>query len=393
MIKKTRSSQNEEKVTSRNTRILLLYHCKANTGYAIETLERTFWEMAIKLTGTADNIHLCYPSYEDGYPTYVPKGFNQYFKLDPKTQDLKELESFRKYILANQIDIIFGFDQPPERAYYKAARQAGVSRIISYWGAPMSSPNHGLKLWLKRLQNKFYTNQPDLYIFESFAMQASAFGGRGIPKSRTSVCYLGVDTKKFCPNSEDRYYAHNVLGIDRSQKLIFYSGHFEPRKGVSVIVEAANQIVRERQDITFILFGNQPGQERPYAEQLTPEARDHIIFGGYRKDLNRIHRSCAAGVIASTGWDSFTVSSLEMQASALPLLVSDLPGLNETIEDGVSGYLFEPGNSGSFTKLLNDLLNDYQLRTRLSNGAHERIQRMFKQQQQLERLIEFANCH
>ena len=39
-------------------RILILYHCKANTGYAIETLERVFWNMAVELTKNSDDVFL-----------------------------------------------------------------------------------------------------------------------------------------------------------------------------------------------------------------------------------------------------------------------------------------------------------------------------------------------
>lgn len=386
MTTKKNPKRSEDESITNHTRIMLLYHCKANTGYAIETLERTFWEMAIKISGTPNNIFLCYPSYEDGFPTYTPNGFKNFIEFNPKTSSSNKLKSLQRYIVANRIDIIFGFDQPPQLPYYKVAREAGVSTIVSYWGAPMSSPNRGLKLRLKRLQNSFYRNQPDLYIFESLAMRESAYLGRGIPKSRTAVCYLGVDTNKFCPNAEDIYYAHDVLRINRSQKLIFYSGHFEPRKGVSVIVEAANQVVRARQDITFVLFGNRPGQERPYAEKLSIEARNNVIFGGYRNDLHRIHRSCVAGVIASTGWDSFTVSSLEMQGSGLPLIVSNLPGLNETIIDGKTGFLFDSGQANSLAHLLLELTANTSLVKKLSKNARERIEGNFTKEKQLRRL-------
>jgi len=61
------------------------------------------------------------------------------------------------------------------------------------------------------------------------------------------------------------------------------------------------------------------------------------MFGGYRSDLDLLQRGCYAGVIASTGWDSFARSGLEMQASGLPVLVSDLRGLREVMEHDVSG--------------------------------------------------------
>jgi glycosyltransferase involved in cell wall biosynthesis len=77
-------------------------------------------------------------------------------------------------------------------------------------------------------------------------MRRTATQRRGIPGNRTALCHLGVDTEKYKPDPEDKHYAHELFKIPREQKLIFYSGHFEPRKGISVIMEAANILAEKR---------------------------------------------------------------------------------------------------------------------------------------------------
>ena len=79
-------------ITDRSVkRIMIIYHCKAKTGYAIETLERTFWETAKTITGNVEDIHLCYKSYSSGYPNYTPLGFNNFYQLDPTESDTKKI--------------------------------------------------------------------------------------------------------------------------------------------------------------------------------------------------------------------------------------------------------------------------------------------------------------
>lgn len=373
-------------MTNRNIRIMLLYHCKANSGYAIETLERVFWKTAKEITSSEDNIYLCYLNYEDGYPYYPSCQFKNYFQLDPKQASSKKLKEFSQFIEENKINVIFGFDQPPNLPYYRSARRSGVESIISYWGAPMSSINKGLKLILKRLEMKLYPYSPDLYIFESKAMQETAYKGRGIPRSKTTVSYLGVDTKKYAPENKDHYYAHDILGIERNQNLIFYSGHFEPRKGVSVIVKSANLIGEKRSDVTFILFGNKNGEEKEYESMVTPKGARCVFFGGYRDDLHRIHRSCKLGVVASIGWDSFTLSSLEIQSSGVPLIVSNLPGLNETIIDNHTGVLFRSGDYKSLADIICFLIDDEPKRIKLAVNARLRVLENFSYEKQIESL-------
>ncbi|AZZ92986.1 glycosyltransferase [Hahella sp. KA22] len=368
------------------TKILILYHCEANTGYAIGSLEKVFWSMALRLAGSPDNIHLCYPGYSNGYPGYTPEGFGNFVEFSDRQDATDKIELFASYLKENNINVIFGFDQPVSLPYYKAARLAGVSSFISYWGAPMSSINSGLKLLLKKLDVMRYRHGPDLYIFESEAMRQSAYLGRGVPEEKTALCHLGVDTEKYHPDAEDQYYAHDLFGIPRDKQLLFYSGHFEERKGVRVIAEAANIIAAQRDDIVFILFGNRNDEAAPYQALLNEKSSKQVIFGGYRSDLHRVHRSCKAGIIASTGWDSFTMSSIEMQASGLPLLVSNLQGLRETIVDGETGLLFSPGSAAELAERVQTLLGKAINIKKMSQNAVSRIQSQFSTEIQIQNL-------
>jgi glycosyltransferase involved in cell wall biosynthesis len=255
----------------------------------------------------------------------------------------------------------------------------------------MSSINHGFRLAAKQLQVLLTQAKPDHFIFESEAMRETAVRGRGIPRGRTSVCYLGVDVNRFRPAADGDDYAHRVFGIPRERKIVYYSGHFEPRKGVAVILNAARELVEERgrRDVHFLLLGNR-GQEAEGYRPLIREtsAAGHVTFGGYRNDVDRIVPTCYVATIASTGWESFTMSALETAASGLPLVASRLQGLAETVEDGVTGYLFPPGEHAVLADRLEMLLDDSQLRSRMSAASRERIMRGFSRDHQIRCLTE-----
>ena len=71
-----------------------------------------------------------------------------------------------------------------------------------------------------------------------------------------------------------------------------------------------------------------------------------------------IFQSAFCGVIPSTGWDSFTLSSVEMAATGLPVVASRLQGLAEAVVDGQTGLLFEAGNASALADALEALLDD-----------------------------------
>ncbi|GFO63695.1 glycosyltransferase family 4 protein [Geomonas paludis] len=370
--------------------ILVYYHCRSNTGYAIGRHEPDFLEMAEQLTGSLRNVHLGYTSLKGGHPDYVPPNFANIIVFDPKMPNPQSLKLVYDYIKHNEIDTAFGFDQPVANPFYTVMRKAGVKVLVSYWGAPMSSLNHGMKLLLKRVGVALTSHKPDHYIFQSEAMADSAVLGRGIPRNRVSVIPNAVDTKIFYPDKAHAEYAYNVFDIPRGRKLFFYSGHMEDRKGVHVIVNAAKELLdtRKREDIHFLILGNRGDEACRFENMISKSrARDHITFGGYRNDVDCIHKSCYAGIIASTGWDSFTMSSMEMASSGLPLIVSRLQGLKETIIDGKTGLSIEPGSHLDLADKIELLTDDHELRDSMSEASRVRVVEKYNLEKHISDLV------
>jgi glycosyltransferase involved in cell wall biosynthesis len=268
-------------------------------------------------------------------------------------------------------------------------RKAGVGRIISYWGASMSSVNGGVKLLLKRTEWYLRRCKPDLFVFESEAMRETATNGRGVPERKTCVIPLGVDTDHYRPDNGDRYYAHDCFNIPKDRDIVFYSGHMEPRKGIATIMRAADYMVSHlnRRDVHFLLCGNKNNEETVYLEMLRySSAIDHVTFAGYRNDIHKLHRSCRLGVIASSGWDSFTMSSVEMMASGLPMVISRLQGLQETIAENVNGLFFEPENWRMFAERIIELLDNQQFLDEFSAASRKRAIERFPVDLQIRQL-------
>lgn len=379
--------------------LLIQFHCASNTGYAIGRLEPVFFKMAMELlNGDSSKLHIAYSDISSGPSSTLPVEFKNYLQIDAECDDLSHFQQVANYIESNNINTIFGFDQPPRRKIYQYYRKAGIKKFISYWGAPMSSLNSGPKLWFKRLESWLNVAGPDQYIFESYGMAKTATHGRGIPKAKVHVVYLGVDFEKFSPNSADSSYVYERFGIPSDRKIFFFSGHMEPRKGPQVIMRAANTLWRRRdkKDWQILMLGNQPGQEEGLLSLLDlPVIKSHVTFGGYRNDIAELHRGCYAGVIASTGWDSLTCSSLEMQASGLPLLLSNLIGLNEAIVDRQTGILFQPNNHEQLADLMSALLDDVGVRDCYGKNARSRIVNEFSIERQVARLVDIVavNAH
>lgn len=256
----------------------------------------------------------------------------------------------------------------------------------------MSSINSGFKLLLKKLEVALSKNGPDHYIFQSEGMLRTATHGRGIPEKKTSLVKTGVNTDKYKPGPPENKYAHEKFVIPPHKKIAVFSGHMEKRKGVSIIIKTAVYLCEKlkRDDIHFLILGNKPGQEKKFEHLYKGTLAEHsVTFGGYRKDVPEILRSCSVGIIASTGWDSFPMSSVEMSATELPLLISDLEGLKEAINEE-SGILFPAGDFKAASEALIKLMDNSDLRKSMGAAGRKRAIRYYSKEQQvaaLERIV------
>ncbi|MCG7199473.1 glycosyltransferase family 4 protein [Marinobacter pelagius] len=374
--------------------ILVLFHCESNPGFAASSHEHTFLRAALNLAGNYSKVHFAYRDLSRGMTPSLPQELVNIIQIDNSWNTPGRLLPIQRYIEQNRISIVFGFDQPVRRPLYRYLRKGGVTTFVSYWGAPMSSLNKGFKLLLKRVDARLSPWGPDHYIFQSEGMRKTAVHGRGIPIAKTSIVRTGIDTDVFFRNPNQRFYCHESFNIPKDRKIVFFSGHMEPRKGVGVLVRTAMHLIDQGyQKAHFVILGNRHGQEQPYLELLGEHpARNHVTFGGYRSDIPSLLSGCSLGLIASTGWDSFPMSSLEMSAAELPLLVSDLPGLRETVHDG-AGVTFEPGNIDECARKIRQLLDDPDTAAVIGKKGRERVLKGYSRVQQVEAIESIIRTH
>lgn len=281
-----------------------------------------------------------------GHPSWLTDTRVGAQAFDFRTPTEVHRHALTAYVAKHRIRVAWVFDLQPSNPICRLFRRLGMERIVSYWGASISPIVPAWKLALRRLELAMRRSGPDFYVFESESMRELGVLGRGIAPDRTTVVPTGVDANCFAPDAAPPGYAHAALGIPGGRWLLCYSGHMEERKGVRMLIRAMRLIVErgEGADIHLVILGNKDDEARAFDNEFTPAMTSRITFGGYRKDLPEIFASAQAGVVASTGWDSWPMSIVEMASSGLPLIVSRLQGLREFVVDGTNGYSVPPAD-------------------------------------------------
>jgi glycosyltransferase involved in cell wall biosynthesis len=369
--------------------ILVMISYEIDVGFAIGRLIRVFFQACARLAGGADRVHFSFGQVAGRPCPNLPEGFANILEFDYKNPDASALRRLSGYIRQHGIETVIGLDLSASATFLPVARAAGAHNVIGYWGAPMSSINSGLKLLLKRLEVRLLRrHRPNLFIFESEAMRHMAVCGRGIPAADTAVVHTGVDADKFRPLPDAVGLMHARFGIPQNRRVVVYMGHLHERKGVQVLMQAMDYVVnqRSRKDLHAVFLGNRNGEETTFRKFWEPAAT-HITFGGYQSDIPELMAGCYMGCIPSTGWDSFPMSSLEMQACGLPVVVSDWQGVPETVADGETGMVTATGNVEALGDALIGLVDDPDRRARMSSAARARIEAGFTVPHQVDNLL------
>lgn len=353
---------------------LVLFHCDSNTGYAIDALERAF-ASATRRAFPDGKIFLAYRSLASGPPENLRGLYEDVTQAKYRGLDSTETRELSRWIRSRHISFALAFDLPVKADVLVPLREGGVRSILSYWGAPISSVFPWYLRPARRAQYLLSKGRPDHFVFESEGMRDGAVRGSCIPRSRTSVCRLGVDTQRFRPDVGDADYIFREFAIPRHRSIVMFSGHMEHRKGVHILIEAFSSLVEEkrRDDLQLVLVGNfRDDFERLVGHIRGPFSRDRITFAGYRHDVERLHHGVSIGVVPSCGWDSFTMSACEYAASGVPLIVTNLPGLSESVVPEETGLLVEPDSPRQLAQAIERLADNEALRRRMGSQARYR---------------------
>lgn len=196
----------------------------------------------------------------------------------------------------------------------------------------------------------------------------------GVTDDRLAVTLPGINTDKFNPKHRDvNLWA--TRGIGETYKLM-YCGRVSLEKNLPLLADAFKKLCAIRRDTALVIAG-----EGPYFPKMKQElAGLPAYFLGYQNDqqLGPLYASADLFVFPSLT-DTLGQVVMESQASGLPVLVSDVGGPKEMMDDGVTGLVLPAStpvtDAATWCSSINDLLNDDPRRQRMARTAPGRINR------------------
>lgn len=191
----------------------------------------------------------------------------------------------------------------------------------------------------------------------------------GVEKSKIRIVPNGVDCERFKPRTSSERLKRQ-LGLDNNRSILFV-GRLIPRKGLSYLVEAAGQVVKEADDVKFVVAGDGP-MRNSLIEWLTRlDLRDRFIFlGDVTEEMLPELYNCADVFVLPSIQEGQGIALLEAQASGKPVVAFNVGAVSESIMEGQTGFMSKP-NSSQLSESLLRLLADASLREKMGAKGRE----------------------
>ncbi len=166
------------------------------------------------------------------------------------------------------------------------------------------------------------------------------------------------------------------ISIQDNDIIAAIFARLDPVKNVASFVNAAGIIASRMPEVKFLVCGN--GPERNMLEHLAAKLgiTSNIYFLGYVRPASEIMNIMDINVLTSLS-ESFPYSILEGAVLGKATVSSRVGGIPDLIENGVNGFLFEPGDDRGLAEHIITLASDTGLRKEMGKKLYEKVRSSF----------------
>lgn len=227
----------------------------------------------------------------------------------------------------------------------------------------------------------YFVKLADYYLAQTAEMKKELVTF-GIKEDKIKLFPNSVDEGIFCPPTDPKQakILKSKYKLPPEKLILFFCGRLVARKGLITLIKAWKQVVDSSNNAVLVVVGsgsNQPDsvEEQLYETVKKEKLEDRVIFLGDkgREDVADLLKTADIFVYPSIHPEGRAVSVLEAMSVELPVIASNIGGLNEIITNNINGFLVEKNNPGELAIAITKLLDSESLRIRLGNSGRKEV--------------------
>ena len=163
------------------------------------------------------------------------------------------------------------------------------------------------------------------------------------------------------------------VGVPCNANVICMVGSIKGMKHPETILEAVAKFSKEEKmkynpHIVYAGKGNMMQELKEMAEKYGLTNRIHFLGFVPKEQVNKVFKMCDIYTISSD-FEGTSVSLLEAMFNKMPVIASDVPGINDMVKDGESALLFQVKNADEVKQHIITILDYPEIAIKISEGA------------------------
>ena len=302
--------------------------------------------------------------------------------LDKNNWINRSVEEFKKAHQKEKFDLVLG----------QSSAALGLVMKKAELDVPVISISHGtttgefktllqslssLKDYVKLIPNtayfllNFFNRQREFVLHSDKVVAVSKFVKKAlvdetfVDENRIAVIYNGTD--------------ENIIStkIDDGMVRLFYVGLIHWSKGLEDLVVVMERIRDKNIELTVVGDGPYLAKLKELVLQKKLLNRIHILGRIPHNESMRMLGESDIFVLPSRRVEGFPMSVIEAMFAQVPVIGSNMGGIPEGVENGVTGIVYESGNVNELKNAIIKLSEDKELRNRMGKNAYEKAKKEF----------------
>lgn len=294
--------------------------------------------------------------------------------------DFKIILKLFNYIKNADIDIIHTHGHFPGIAGRIAGKLA-KKKVISTYHLPLNLDEHPKTT---HILTKLTLSLADFITFvskgvqETFCNYALSLEEALRQNEKYCVIYNGIDVdyiQNYC-SKLSRKKIRLEYGVKENDVLILNVGRLTKQKGQRYLIQAIKEVIKINSNVKLFIFGEGELGKELKCMINNDNLTDYIKIFSPIKDIYKILFASDIFILPSL-YEGLPMSLIEAMAVGVPVIGTNVCGINEIIKNKETGILIEPGDIDEIKKAIMFMIHNKEIALQYAKNAQDVVRNKF----------------
>lgn len=295
------------------------------------------------------------PVFSDKTGGSLKKTFLKYFEL------LKEVVSERETFDLIQIEFVF----PTGIFIFFKPQWKNLPKVLVFHGTDVG--NFQKNKVIRNLYKKLF-EESTAVVFPSNSARERIEEFFSLDQKIVKVIPRGIDKSFFKKGDQDT--SRYKLGLNGFDVVILSVANFVFVKNQIQIVKALNKLKTEKK-VAVVFVGDGPERVKCEKEAIGNENLAFFFLGRIKPEEINVYYDASDIFVTASLSEGYSVAVQEAMAKGLCVVASSIEAHKEAIEDGKTGFLFDPNSSDELLEILKMLVENFDICKEVGENARK----------------------